>query len=148
MNKLAALFAMTFVLVACGGAGAPLASPGTGPTAQPPVATQAPGGGATAAPVTGGLAALARELTPPASTEVSHFETPTSYQLIVSTTTPVDSLKQFWTQQIASLGITETGRFEMEGTLTIALTNPDGGILVVPGESGQHLVTISLGISS
>lgn len=154
MKRVAAALAAIALLAACGGTAAPATSQPTtapapgGPTAAPGGPTAAPGGAPTTAPVGGSLESKARALVPPGSTEVSQIATATSYQLIFSTTMSLDSLKQFWAQQIPAQGMAQSGSFEMQGVLTIALTNPDGGIVAVPDEEGKFIVTVSLGIRS
>jgi hypothetical protein len=156
ITRSSAVLALAVLLAACGGTPA-TAGPGANPT-TPPAATQAPpggatpappGGGATQAPGGGSFESLARALVPPGSTEVTGTGTGNFYQLISATNMSLPELAAFYSQQIPALGLTETGRYELQGTLTIALANPDGGILIVPGnEEGQNLITVSLGTSS
>ena len=134
------------LLAACGGGGAPATqAPGGQATTAPAGATQAPGGGGN----TGDFATIAQNLVPPGSTEISRSSIGNSAQVIVSSNQSLQDLAAFYSQKIPALGLTETGRTEMQGTLIIALGNPDGGILVVPGdEAGANLITISVGTSS
>ncbi len=91
----------------------------------------------------------ARSLVPPGSTEMSSSAAGDSYSIVVSTTQTVEALGAFWQSAIPAAGMTESGRFNLGGTLTIALTNPDGGIVAIPDPSqGITIVTISVGQSS
>lgn len=145
---LAALLAL-LVLGCSGGSGTPTPTPGGAPTVAPgggPTAT--PGGAPTVAPGGGNLEAKARSLVPPGATEVAELDAGTGYSLTVTTSTPIDQLESFWNQAIPGAGITKTGSFTMDGILTIALSNPDGGIIATPDESGLVTILISLGTSS
>jgi hypothetical protein len=97
----------------------------------------------------GNFEAIARSLFPPGATQQSASSIGNAFQLVGISDMSFDELKSFYAQQIPASGATETGRFEVEGTLTIALANPDGGILIVPAnDQGQYLVTISVGTST
>ncbi len=140
--RLLGLLVLAMVIVACssGGAaptvGAPTAAPG-GPTAAP--------GGPTTAPAGGSMESIARALVPPGSNEVSGVQSGGSYTLIVTTTMSIEELKTFYAQAVPASGATSSGQFEVGGTLTISLTNPDGGIVATPGGAEGNLVTISVG---
>ena len=148
-HRAAAVLALAGLLAACGGGATATVTP-VEPTAQPPSATDAPaattppGGGNT-----GSFEGVARSLFPPGATQQSSFSTGNAFQLIALSSSSMDELGSFFSQQIPALGLTETGRFESGGTLTIAFTNPDGGILIIPADDeGQYLITISVGTST
>ncbi len=155
------------LLAAC--SGSPASAPTPGPTGAPgPGATPTPVvPGATPTPVvpgatdpaptpagptnplnSGDLEALVRSLVPPGSTEVTHIEVGGLYQLHLTSTSTIDQLEAFWDQAIPAAGMTLEGKYTAGGTLTIGISNPDGGIIVTPDESGQLFIAISLGISS
>ena len=134
-----ALFVLT---AACGG--------GAVPTLPGGQQTQVPGG-APAAPVPDGgdNQSKARALVPPGSTEMSAQTAGNAYTMVVSTSQTLDQLKSFYSTAIPGAGMTETGRVELGGTLTIAMGNPDGGVVAVPDASqGTYILTISVGTSS
>ena len=144
--RAAAAFALTAIIAGCGGAPpattGPAAPTAPAPGVTQPAVTQAPGGGNL-----GTNEGIARALVPPGSTQQSTSTFGDSFQIVVFTNMTLDQLKTFYTQQIPTTGATETGRFEISGTLTIAFTNPDGGIVVVPADdAGQFGITISVGI--
>jgi hypothetical protein len=94
------------------------------------------------------MESIARSLLPPGATQQSFSTIGNAVQLVGISSMSLDELKAFFSQQIPASGVRETGRFELEGTLTIALANPDGGIVIVPAnDAGQYLVTISVGTS-
>jgi hypothetical protein len=70
------------------------------------------------------------------------------YQLSLTSTMTVDQLEAFWDERIPSLGMTLTGKFTSGGVLTIAITNPDGGIVAAPDGDGGVGIVISLGTSA
>ncbi len=140
--RLLSLLVLALVIVACSPSGAaptvgvPTAAPG-GPTAAP--------GGPTTVPAGGNLESLARSFVPQGSTEISATPAGGSYTVIASTPMSLDQLKAFYAQAIPASGVTVTGPLEVGGTLTYALTNPDGGIVVTPGGDAGFLITISVG---
>src|SRR5687767_7767623 len=127
MHRFGWLVAIALVVVACGGGGVgPSPTPGSQAT-TPPGATNAPN--VTAQPNTGDNKSRARLLIPPGATQISESTFGSSYSVQLSSTQTLEQLGAFWTTAIPAAGFTETGRFSMAGTLTIAFTNPDGGIV-------------------
>lgn len=144
MKRLLGSTLLAVFIVSCGGGGQPTITqaPG-GATQQPGAATQQP------APVGGDNEAKARALAPPGSTEVSLNKVGNSVQLAVSTTQNLEQLESFYTTAIPAAGMTETGRFTVSGVLTIAVTNPDGGIVAYSNpDDGTTYITISVGTST
>lgn len=145
MHRFAWLVAIALVVVACGGGAGPSPTPGSQAT-TPPGATNAPNG--TAQPNTGDNKSRARLLIPPGATQISESTFGNSYSVQLSSTQSLEELGAFWTQAIPAAGLTETGRFTMAGTLTIAFTNPDGGIVASEDASaGGVIMNISVGTS-
>jgi len=154
-RQILGLAVAAIVLAACGGT-----ATGTPGGTTPPGETQAPGetatpaetqdGGETTPPNAGDIEAKARALVPPGSTELGTGSFGGAFQITVTNPMSVAELEAFWDQKIPSLGMTVSGKFTAAGTLTIAITNPDGGI--VAGEdssgSGETTIVISLGTSS
>jgi hypothetical protein len=142
VKRLLGSITLVVVVAACGG------GPVT-PTQRPGQPTQAPGGTTTVPqPGGGNTEAKARALVPPGSTELSATTQGNSYSLIVSTAQTIEQVGAFYQQAIPAAGLTETGRFTLGDTLTISVSNPDGGIVAVKDPSqGRVVVTISLGIS-
>ena len=142
MNRLLGSTLVFVLIAACGG--------GATATQRPGQPSQLPGAPTANAPQPGGSSneAKARALAPPGSTEVSASAQGNSFSLIVSTTQTLEQLGAFYQQAIPAAGLTETGRFTLGETLTISVTNPDGGIVALrdPGQ-GSVLVTISIGIA-
>jgi hypothetical protein len=147
VNRFVALAALALVLAACGGAakGDATPTPGTQIT-QPPGVTQPPGAN-TPAPNPGDNKAKAQALIPPGSSApINEVTIGDNYTVQVTSTMTLDQLKAFWATAIPQAGVTESGRYEAEGTLIISITNPDGGI-TASGTDDGILITISLGTS-
>ena len=153
MNRLAYLAGIAVLLAAC-------SSGPSGPTSRPQVTT--PPAGATSAPNqppaqatpgapqpnTGDNKSLARALIPQGATQLSEVNVGNSYTVQLSSTQSLEQLGAFWTQAIPAAGLQETGRFTQGETLTIAFTNPDGGIVAfADSSSGGVIMTISVGTS-
>ena len=124
-------------------------TPGSEGTPAPAQATPDTGGGQATAgtePNTGDNKSKAESLVPDGATQLSEITVGNSYTVQVTSTKSLDELGSFWTQAIPNAGLTETGRFTAEGTLTIAFTNPDGGIGASQDpSSGSVIITISVG---
>jgi len=139
------------LLISCGGS-SPTQAPG-GQTAAPP----ADGGGTTPAPVAtpaggqpnaGNLAAIAAALVPPGSTEVSHVDVGNSYSTTATTTQSLTDLQSFYAQAIPAAGLTMSGQFISGNALSVAFTNPDGGVVATTDTgTGETVIIISVGIS-
>ena len=100
------------------------------------------------APNSGDNKTKARALIPPGATQVNEVVVGNSYTVQVSSNQSLDQLATFWAQAIPAAGLQESGRFTAADTLTIAFTNPDGGIVAsADSSSGFVLVTISVGTS-
>ena len=145
--RLLSLLVLGMVIVACSPGGTGPTVPGV-PTNAPTVPggpDSTPGGAPTAAPGGGDLESLARALVPPGSAEVSAVPAGGSFTVIATTPMTLDQLKAFYAQAIPATGVSFTGPLEVAGTLTYALTNPDGGVVVTPGGDQGFLITISVG---
>ena len=153
MKRFVFVLGVVALLVGCG-SGAAGPTPGSAAT-QGPAATSAPGepGPGQATPVVpqpnaGDLESRARALIPAGATELSETTIGNAYTVQVSSSQSLEDLGAFWTQSIPAAGLQETGRFTAGDTLTIALTNPDGGIVASRDPStGAVIVSISLGTS-
>lgn len=124
----------------------------TPPGATPPAAaTSAPNPPAQATsgapqPNAGDNASRGQALIPPGATQLSEISSGNAYSVQVSSTQSLEQLGAFWTQAIPAAGLQETGRFTADETLTIAFTNPDGGIVAAADPSaGGVIITISVG---
>ena len=124
-------------------------TPTAAATPPPGQATPPPGQATpTLQPNTGDNESRARALVPPGSTQLSESSFGNAFQLTLSSTQSIEQLGAFWTQAIPAAGMQETGRFTAEGSLTIAFTNPDGGIVAAPDPStGTVTIVISVGTS-
>jgi hypothetical protein len=154
MHRLIWLLAVAaLILAACSGAPA-ATTPGSQAT-EPPGATSTPGsgeqtepGGTTPQPNTGDNKAKAQALIPTGCSQISEFTSGGNYTVSLSCTQTVEQMAAFWTTAIPAAGLTESGRFSAAGTLTIAFTNPDGGITAAADTStNTTVVTISVGTS-
>jgi hypothetical protein len=150
MSRFVWLVAIALVVVACGGGAAPTATPGSQVTA-PPGATDPPGATAatTPQPNSGDNKSKAQALIPPGSSApLNEVTIGNSYTVQVTSTQTLEQLGAFWTTAIPGAGLQETGRFTSAGTLTIAFTNPDGGIVASEdSSSGGVFISISVGSS-
>lgn len=148
------------VLVAGCSTPAATSTPGTGGTQATadtgggePTPDTGGGGGGEATQNTGGgnqsdNKAKARALIPDGATQLSEIIIENNYTVQVTSTKSLDELSSFWTQAIPKAGLSETGRFTASGTLTIAFTNPDGGVVASEDPSGGGvIITISVGSS-
>lgn len=145
MRRFVWLVAIALVAAACGGGGAvPTPTPGSQAT-SPPGATSA----TTPQPNTGDNKSIARSLIPPGATQLNEVQVGNSYTVQLSSTQTLEQLGAFWTQAIPAAGLQETGRFNQAGTLTIAFSNPEGGIVAFEDSSaGGVIMSISVGTSS
>jgi hypothetical protein len=139
------------LLVACSAGApatpsAPAATPTPGATQAAPSPTPPGSGNTTPAANTGNAEAIVRALVPPGATEVSKVETGDFFSLSLSSSQSIAELEAFFDQKLPSTGVTVSGKFTAAGTLTIAFTNPDGGITATPDGSGGTLVVITAGI--
>jgi hypothetical protein len=99
-------------------------------------------------PNTGDNKAKAQALIPPGSSApINELTIGSSYTVQVTSTQTIDQLGAFWTTAIPAAGMTETGRFNSDGNLIIAFTNPDGGVTASVTDNGV-LISISVGTSS
>jgi hypothetical protein len=99
-------------------------------------------------PNTGDNKAKAQALIPPGSSApINEVTVGNSYTVQVTSSMTLEQLGAFWTTAIPAAGLAETGRFTSSGTLTIAFSNPDGGIVASDTENGV-LVSISVGTGS
>jgi hypothetical protein len=149
MRLLGSLSVVLF-LVACGSSGPVATQPGGQASLPPGGQTQAPVA-TPGAPQPGGgdNEAKARALVPPGSTQVSTSSVGGNFSIVVSTPQTLEQLAAFYTTAIPAAGMTETGRFTLEGTLTIAFSNPEGGVVAFADpNAGSTIVTISVGTSS
>ena len=148
------------LLLACGGSpAAPTQRPAGStpgavatqqPAAQTPAVNPPPGQVTPGAPAPNGgdNKTKARALIPPGATQVNEVVIGNSYTVHVSSNQTLDQLAAYWTQAIPAAGLQESGRFTAAETLTIAFTNPDGGIVASADPStGFVLATISVGNS-
>jgi hypothetical protein len=84
---------------------------------------------------------------PPGASETSAVSIGNAYQLTLSSNQSLEELEAFWDQAIPAAGMQSTGRFTADGSLTIALTNPDGGI-VATGDPSTGGVTIVISVGT
>ena len=150
-KRIAALAVCAIAIAACSGTPT-TETPGPGGTETPGAgATETPGatqGGQTNPPA-GDLEALARALVPPGSTETQKVEIGGFFQLYITSTMSLAELEAFWDSKIPSLGMTLAGKFTGSGSLTISITNPDGGIVATEDTSAGNVgIVIALGTSS
>jgi hypothetical protein len=149
MSRLLAVAVLGAVLAACGGTTS--SGPSRAPATIGTVAT--PGGAGTPAAATPGPGARDPEtivlaLVPPGATEVSRSTIGNLFTVTLSSSSSLADLESFFDQKLASLGMSGAGKFNVANTLTYAFTNPDGGIVVAPGDNGGNVITISAGTSS
>ena len=140
MARVFAAFLLVATITACSGGG-------PAPTSLPPGATP----GTVATPVPGGARdpqTIVLALVPPGSTEVSRSTVGNLFSVILSSQSSLADLESFFDQKLAALGLAGSGKFNVANTLTYAFTNPDGGIVVAPGDNGGQTITISAGTSS
>jgi hypothetical protein len=129
-----------------------LACSSASPTPTPAGATPAPGitaapnSGPTAAPA-GDNQALARALVPAGASNVTEASVGNMRQIYATSSQTIEQLQAFWEQAIPANGMVIGGSFPSAGTLTIAFTNPDGGIVAAPDPSGGISIVISVGTS-
>lgn len=152
-GKIATFAVLALLLAACSGTPAATPTPGAGPTSPPAGQPTNPPGNATPPAGTPGqpgsnFEAIARALVPPGSQDTYFTSFPGGYALTVTTSQSVEQVGQFLTQAIPAAGLTETGRFTMAGVLTVAFTNPDGGVVASSAEGGPTTVVISVGSGS
>jgi hypothetical protein len=155
MRHLGSALAITVVLAACSAGSTSSSAPGSAGTPPAAASTPAPGdatpagGQATAAAPqqnAGDNKSRARALIPNGATQLTEVASGNVYSVQVSSTQSLDELGSFFTQAIPAAGLHETGRFTADGSLTIAFTNPDGGIVATEDpSSGGVIVTISVG---
>jgi hypothetical protein len=151
-KRILALAIVALVVAACGGS--PTNEPGSTPTpgaeATPTAGeTATDGGQPTTPPNTGDLKAKGQALLPPDAQQTTEVTAGGVYQVYATSGTSLADLKAFWEQKIPSLGMTLTGTTSSEGSLIIAFTNPDGGIVAGTDTStGDTTLVISLGTSS
>jgi hypothetical protein len=108
-----------------------------------PPAQQTPGA---PQPNAGDNESRARALVPPGSTELSETSFGNAYQLTLTNPQSLEQLDAFWAQAIPAAGMQSTGKFEMDLSLVIAFTNPDGGISATNDGSGSgSTIVISVG---
>jgi hypothetical protein len=148
-KRIGALIVLAAVVFACGGSPT-TQTPGAGATDTPgAAATDTPAPGQTTPPNAGDLKTKAQALLPSDATVLSEITVGGAYQVSATSRTSITDLEAFWEQKIKDLGMTQTGKFTAEGVLTIAITNPDGGIVAGTDTStGDTTITISLGTSS
>jgi hypothetical protein len=149
---------LAVLVVGCSGNANPTNSPGPGSTATPgPTATSDNGGQTPGSPTDnpttnpgggGDITALVQALIPAGATESGRLSLGGSLQVYLTSTASMADLESFWDQAIPANGMTESGKFTAEGILTIAITNPDGGIVATPNDDGTVGIVISLGTSS
>ncbi len=147
MHKRIWAFAIIAVMIAaCSGSPAATSTPASQPTA-----TEEPGAtaGQTTPPNTGDLKAKAQALLPSDATVISEVTVGGAYSVTATSKKSVAELTAFWEQKLKDLGITQTGKTEAGGSLVLAFTNPDGGIVAgTDTSSGETTIAISLGTSS
>jgi hypothetical protein len=148
-KRIGALAVLAVVVFACSGSPT-TQTPGAGATDTPGAgATDTPAPGQTTPPNAGDLKGKAQALLPSDATVVSEVTVGGSYSVTATSKTSVADLTTFWEQKIKDLGMTQTGKFEAGGALTIAFTNPDGGIVAGTDTStGETTIAISVGTSS
>ena len=157
MRHLGFVVCVSALLLACSsGPAAPTPGSQQTPGSQPtppqaatsvpnPPAQQTPGA---PQPNAGDNESRARALIPPGASEVGEASFGGAYQLSLTSTQSLEQLDAFWAQAIPAAGMQLTGRFTVEGTLTIAVSNPDGGIVAARDAStGVTTIVISLGTS-
>ena len=158
MSRLICVLAAGGLFLACSGPAAPTPgrpagpTPGSAATQQPAAsagAVNTPGLATPGAPQNGGdNKSKARALIPQGATQVSEVTVGNSYSVQVSSGQSLEQLGAFWTQAIPAAGLQETGRFTSGDTLTIAFTNPEGGVTASADPStGSVIITISAGTS-
>ena len=149
-KRILALAILAVVIAACSGSSSATNTPGSQATAteQPGGATQNPGG-QTTPPNAADLKAKAQALLPSDATIVSEVTVGGAYQVTATSNKSIAELTTFWEQKIKDLGMNQTGKFEAGGALTIAFTNPNGGIVAgTDSSNNQTTIAISVGTSS
>jgi hypothetical protein len=149
-KRIGALAVLAVVVFACSGSPT-TQTPGVGATDTPGAApTDTPAAGQTTPPNASDIEAKVRALVPDGSTEVGKTEIGGLFQLTLTSPKSLQELEAFWDQKIPSLGMNLAGKFTAGGVLTIAISNPDGGIVAGEDTSGSGLtsIVISLGTSS
>jgi hypothetical protein len=141
LTRLVLVGALAVALVACGG-GSPPTPAGQASTPAAPGATVAPGGGG------GSTESIVQALVPPGATQQNHATVGNLVTVVVSTTSSLNDLQAFFDAKIPSLGLTQTGKFNVQDSVTYAFANPEGGIVIAADGNGGYLVTISAGTSS
>jgi hypothetical protein len=152
-RRFAALALIAALIAACSGNSPQTTAPagGGGATATPGTeATPAPGGGGgggqTPAPNAGGNEAKARALVPDGSTETGHAASGNVFLIYLTNPKSVKELEAFWDAKIPQAGLTKSSKFEANGAVTYAFSNPDGGIVASPDSSGTgSTIVITVG---
>jgi hypothetical protein len=150
-RRFAALALIAAFMTACSGststtppAGAATATPGAQATPEP--GSSGGGGATTPAPNAGDNEAKARALVPDGSTETAHVASGGIFQVYLTNPKSVKELEAFWDAKIPQTGLTQSGKFEVNGSVTYAFTNPDGGIVAGPDSSGTgSTIVITVG---
>jgi hypothetical protein len=160
-----ALATASILLAACGGSSAATQGPagetastggggggGGGSATEVPADTQAAeatnaGGGGSGG--SGDVAAVAAQLVPPNSTEVSKTTAEDTWFAIYESTDSVDSLKQFYQNAIAGAGLKIFSTTTIQGGVSYVFAKDESGgfggsINIYPGGDGKTAVQVTV----
>lgn len=147
-KRIGALAVVAVVVFACSGSPTNQ-TPGAGATDTPGGAATDTPGDQTPPPFSGDLAATARALAPPGSTETQKIEAQGVFQLYLMSTMSIADLESFYDAKLPSVGAKDVAKVTSSGSVTYGFTNPDGTVIATTDSAGGGtLIIIGVGTSS